>query len=107
QQTLRAAIDWSFDLLDEPERALFGQLSVFAGGWTLEAAEAVCTEVQGPRSKKDDGRKRKLMRARDDTNRRPSSVVRRPFQTLDLEELLGQLADKSLVIIEGREDGNR
>ncbi len=41
-QTLRSLIDWSYDLLNEPERALFGRLSVFAGGWTLEAAEAVC-----------------------------------------------------------------
>jgi predicted ATPase/DNA-binding CsgD family transcriptional regulator len=42
QQTLRAAMDWSYDLLSEPERALLRRLSVFAGGWTLEAAEAIC-----------------------------------------------------------------
>ena len=42
-QTLRALIDWSYDLLSEAERTLFRRLSVFAGGWTLEAAEAVCT----------------------------------------------------------------
>ncbi|MGE5103985.1 MAG: ATP-binding protein, partial [Betaproteobacteria bacterium] len=42
QQTLRAAIDWSFDLLSDTEKALFGRLSVFAGGWTLDAAEHVC-----------------------------------------------------------------
>jgi predicted ATPase/DNA-binding SARP family transcriptional activator/DNA-binding CsgD family transcriptional regulator len=40
-QTLRATLDWSYELLSEPERRLFGRLSVFAGGWTLEAAEAV------------------------------------------------------------------
>ena len=45
QQTLRALIDWSYDLLSEPERLLFCQLSVFAGGWTLEAAEAVCPDL--------------------------------------------------------------
>jgi predicted ATPase/DNA-binding SARP family transcriptional activator len=41
-RTLRAAIDSSYDLLDEGERRLFGRLSVFVGGWTLAAAEAVC-----------------------------------------------------------------
>ena len=41
-QTLRATIDWSFHLLTEPEQALLARLAVFAGGCTLEAAEAVC-----------------------------------------------------------------
>jgi predicted ATPase len=41
QQTLRALIDWSYDLLTQKERALFRRLAVFAGGWTIEAAEAV------------------------------------------------------------------
>ena len=43
QQTLRALIDWSYDLLSEKERILFRRLAVFAGGWTLEAAEGVAT----------------------------------------------------------------
>ena len=42
QQTLRATIEWSYDLLEEPERKLFARLSVFAGGCTLPAIEAVC-----------------------------------------------------------------
>jgi predicted ATPase len=42
QQTLRATIDWSFDLLEDRERALFARLSIFAGGWTLRAAAEVC-----------------------------------------------------------------
>lgn len=41
QQTLRALIDWSYELLSEAERILFRQLSIFAGGWTLEALEAI------------------------------------------------------------------
>jgi len=41
-QTLRAAVDWSYDLLAENERLMFRRLSVFAGGFALEAAEAVC-----------------------------------------------------------------
>ena len=40
-QTLRALIDWSYDLLNPEERTMLDRLSVFAGGWTLEAAEAV------------------------------------------------------------------
>ena len=40
-QTLQAMIDWSHDLLSEPEQILFRRLSVFAGGWTLEAAEGM------------------------------------------------------------------
>ena len=44
QQTLAAAIDWSYRLLEEPERRLFERLSVFQGGFTLEAVEWVCTD---------------------------------------------------------------
>jgi predicted ATPase/DNA-binding SARP family transcriptional activator/DNA-binding CsgD family transcriptional regulator len=47
QQTLRGTLDWSYDLLSEPEKRLFCQLSAFAGGWTLEAAEAVGECVEG------------------------------------------------------------
>ncbi|WP_329322445.1 MULTISPECIES: BTAD domain-containing putative transcriptional regulator [unclassified Streptomyces] len=43
QQTLRAVVDWSWDLLDEAERTVLREASVFAGGWDLAAAEAVCT----------------------------------------------------------------
>jgi predicted ATPase/class 3 adenylate cyclase len=42
QQTLQALIDWSYDLLSQEEQGLFRRLAVFAGSWTLEAAEAIC-----------------------------------------------------------------
>ena len=47
QRTLRAAIDWSFDLLTKPEQALLRRLSVFAG-WSLEMAEQACTDALVP-----------------------------------------------------------
>ena len=49
QQTLRRTIDWSHDLLNTAEQKLFRRISVFAGGCTLEAAEAVCNTRQRPR----------------------------------------------------------
>lgn len=44
QHTLRAAIDWSYDLLSEQEQRLFRYVAIFAGGWTLDAAEIVCAD---------------------------------------------------------------
>ncbi len=69
QQTLRATLDWSYDLLSGPERRLLGRLAAFAGGFALEAAEAVGA------------------RAGDDA---PAGAV------LDL---LAALTDKSLVVV--------
>jgi tetratricopeptide (TPR) repeat protein len=45
QQKLRGAIDWSYHLLSAEDQALFRRLSVFVGGWTLEAAEAICGDL--------------------------------------------------------------
>ncbi len=49
-RTLRALVDWSYGLLDEAECAVFERLSVFAGGWTLGAAAAVCADGAVPAS---------------------------------------------------------
>jgi len=48
QQTLRALIDWSWDLCSEPERMLWSRISVFSGGLELDAAEAVCADDRLP-----------------------------------------------------------
>jgi predicted ATPase/DNA-binding NarL/FixJ family response regulator len=82
QQTLRALVDWSHDLLSEPERILFRRLSVFAGGWTLAAAEATCAFGVG-------------------TDAGPELS---PEEVLDL---LGILVDKSLVVAEQHLEGTR
>ncbi|MFO1303830.1 MAG: adenylate/guanylate cyclase domain-containing protein [Burkholderiales bacterium] len=75
QQTLRALIDWSYDLLSPEEQSLFRRLSVFAGGFTLEAAEAV---AHGGAIAQD-----------------------------DVQDLVGQLVEKSLVILDAQHDRYR
>ncbi len=49
QQTLKTAIDWSHDLLTEKEKVFFRRLSVFEGGWTIEAAEKISTDYDQQR----------------------------------------------------------
>jgi predicted ATPase len=68
QQTLRASLEWSYALLSDQEKSVFEQLAVFCGGWTLEAAEAVCGG-QG-------------------------------IDVKDVLDLVGQLVDKSLVLVD-------
>ncbi|MDT3400438.1 BTAD domain-containing putative transcriptional regulator [Streptomyces sp. B1866] len=90
QQTLRAVVDWSWDLLDERERTVLRRVSVFAGGWDLAAAEEVCAD--GPEERGGSG----------------------PIAPGDVLHLLGALADKSLLVVEhpsadgnGAADGTR
>jgi predicted ATPase/transcriptional regulator with XRE-family HTH domain len=83
QQTMRATLDWSHDLLDEAERAVFRRLAVFAGGWNLEAAEAIVGDW--PSGMGSAGRS-----PLPDSQHPPSDEV------LDL---LTQLIDKSLVVV--------
>ncbi|GAA1129369.1 hypothetical protein GCM10009577_61000 [Streptomyces javensis] len=71
QQTLRAVVDWSWDLLDAPERTVLARLSVFAGGCGLAEAEAVCGDNDGHAEAVD---------------------------PRDVAALLGSLVDKSLVV---------
>lgn len=83
QQTLRAAMDWSYELLSAHEQTLFRRLSVFAGGFTLESAEQVCG---------DDESKADLP---------PSSLVLSQYEILDL---LSDLVDKSLIVVAAWEE---
>lgn len=90
QQTLRAMIDWSWDLLSEPECTLLRRLAVFLGGWTLEAAEAVCADLGF--SILDFG----LAEAAPLPSENPKSKIKNE----EVLELLTHLVEKSLVIVE-------
>jgi predicted ATPase/class 3 adenylate cyclase len=84
QQTLRALIDWSYDLLSEPERLLLRRLAVFPATWTLEVAEKVCSD--SPEAEETPG-------ARTDVPPPGDRIAR--SEVLDL---VSELVDKSLVI---------
>ncbi|WP_333768133.1 AfsR/SARP family transcriptional regulator [Streptomyces sp. IBSBF 2435] len=87
QQTLRAVVDWSWDLLDPAERTLLRRLAVFRGGWTLEAAEAICA---------------------DPPPAHPAGAgPRPPIGPADAAPLLASLVDKSLVLAELTADSER
>ena len=88
-QTLRAVVDWSWDLLDDGERALLRRLSVFAGGGTLEAAEQVCA---GLPVAAEDGEQ---------------VCAGAPVAAEDVFDLLAALVDKSLLVVRQTEDGPR
>ena len=75
QQTLRALVDWSYELLSEGEQLMLRRLAVFVGGFDLEAAEKVCGVE--------------------------------PIEDFEVLDLLGSLVDKSLAMLEEREEGSR
>ena len=95
QQTLRALIDWSYDLLSRRSGRCCGGLSVFAGGWTLEAAEAVCSGVQEEPD------------CATSHEQDPSGLNARAPERLnallpdDVLDLLTSLVEKSLVLLRG------
>jgi len=76
-QTMQAAIDWSYNLLSDGERALFRRLAIFLGGWTLEAAEQIVSEV-GPETS--------------------------PLAPVNVLEGIARLVAKSLIVVDEREE---
>lgn len=75
QQTLRALVDWSYELLEPAEQTVLARLAAFVGGFDLEAAEAVCGDDE--------------------------------IDSLDVLDLLASLCEKSLVMLEERDEGSR
>ncbi|MBI5301438.1 MAG: hypothetical protein HY868_04815 [Chloroflexi bacterium] len=96
-RTLRAAMDWSYDLLSDAERVLLRRLSVFAGGFSLKAVEAVCAQ------KDESG----TLRVKDESEMNalhPPFLILYPSRVLDL---LTSLIDKSLVVVEHKDSETR
>ena len=97
QRTLRATLDWSYALLDERERVLLRRLAVFAGGWTLEAAETVCGDV---------------LHSGSDATAAPEAcpgprAAATVITSSEILDLLAGLADKSLVQVQQQEGETR
>lgn len=90
QQTLRATLDWSYDLLSEQERVLFRRLAVFAGGCSLEAVGFVY---------KDEGESYREIEKKRDAEEMSLHHALAPSLILDL---LSRLVDKSLVVVDYR-----
>ncbi|QKV97677.1 LuxR family transcriptional regulator [Streptomyces sp. NA02950] len=115
QQTLRAVVDWSWELLDERERTVLRRASVFAGGWSLAAAEAVCADAPPGAAEPTDHPVGPATHATEpDTGagggegsyadaHAPSRFHAHPGAQIaphDVLELLGALADKSLLVVD-------
>jgi predicted ATPase/DNA-binding XRE family transcriptional regulator len=83
QQTLRTMIDWSYDLLSEPERILLRRLSIFTTDWTLELAEAICSWEESP-------------------SETGQANGRADLRREDVLDVLTHLVNKSLVIVDDR-----
>ena len=98
-QTLKALIDWSYHLLTQNERALLLGLSVFAGGWTMEAAEEVCAygEVKASSASLSTGEVY--------TEAEGNDTAPLHLQSEQIVELIGNLIDKSLIRFEPASNG--
>ncbi|MFD3541804.1 BTAD domain-containing putative transcriptional regulator [Streptomyces sp. NPDC058662] len=120
QQTLRAVVDWSWDLLDANERTVLRRLSVFAGGCDLAAAEAVCADAPSTRPRPADAVPADIPPADADADAddaddahagrggEPPDPRGEPsgLGVPDVAAVLGSLVDKSLVLAEPSPDGS-
>jgi non-specific serine/threonine protein kinase len=88
QQTMRSAIEWSYKLLTEDEQHLFRQLAVFAGGFTFEAAEAVCNNYE-----------LQITDYKSDKNQRSKTG-----DQIEFLDLITSLVDKSLLVSKDQTD---
>ncbi len=94
QQTLRAAIEWSYGLLSISERVLLRRLTVFIGDWTLEAAEAVCAQPDPSMSSLGS------ILSLPAQNQAAQTEAGQVIATAEVMDLLLRLVDKSLIVAE-------
>ncbi|HEX9016787.1 MAG TPA: LuxR C-terminal-related transcriptional regulator, partial [Chloroflexota bacterium] len=92
-QTLREVMNWSYNLLSPLEQALFARLSVFAGGWTLDAAQAICCDGAPAPEAFDPA-------AGAPRPEQPAHDTPFPGSGGSVLDLLGRLVDRSLVVVE-------
>ncbi|MFB7238172.1 BTAD domain-containing putative transcriptional regulator [Streptomyces sp. NPDC056269] len=114
QQTLRAVIDWSWELLGEQERTVLRRLAVHAEGCTLEAAEEVCAGRAGPGGAESAGAESRGAQSRGARTRDAQSAGAEPggaesgdVAAGDVLGLLARLVDRSLVVAVDGPDGPR
>ncbi|WP_433889018.1 AfsR/SARP family transcriptional regulator [Streptomyces sp. CA-111067] len=106
QQTLRAVVDWSWDLLEPAERVLLRRLAVFRGGWTLEAVEAICADLEASDPEAPD-REAPDPGAQNPGTSTGTGTGADRIAAPDVAALLASLVDKSLVLAEQTTDGTR
>jgi non-specific serine/threonine protein kinase len=100
QQTMRGAVEWSYDLINEDEKILFRRLAVFAGGFTFEAAESVAGGQWSVVSEE------KISNSEETANNNPQQLTtdHRPLTT-DILDGITSLVDKSLLIAKEQSGG--
>ena len=94
QQTMRGAVEWSYELLDKAEKTFFRRLAIFAGGFTYEAAETICGNEDIEISDYETGKAATVSQNSNFT-----------IETFEILDLLTSLVDKSLVVSKERSDG--
>ncbi|MEV4426576.1 BTAD domain-containing putative transcriptional regulator [Streptomyces sp. NPDC049602] len=107
QQTLRAVVDWSWDLLDAAERAVLRRLSVFTGGCDLDAAEAVCAGGKGAEGNGAGERRTGGTGASEEVPGERRTRDDGAAAVVDVLDVLGALVDKSLVVAAPGDAGMR